>query len=135
MKNTTYRLLVNISVFFTLFALFAIPAVAGASAVDACDPAKQLCNPTRFSSIQCFLKELLKIAAQIGSVIVVLGIIYSGFLFVVAQGNAEELSKAKRAITYTVIGAALVLGSWAFAVGIANTVNNIINGEPIEINC
>lgn len=101
-----------------------------------CVPNEELCNPTRFENIQCFFKEVLKIAAEIGGVFVVVGIFYSGFLFVSARGNAEELGKAKRSITYTVIGAALVLGAWAFSVGIANTVNSLLNGNlRIEIPC
>jgi hypothetical protein len=101
---------------------------------DAANP--KLCNPIKFDSIQCFFKEVLRIAAEIGAVFVVVGIIYSGFMFVQARGNAEELGKAKRAITYTVIGAALVLGAWAFSVGIANTINTILNGSiDVKIQC
>jgi hypothetical protein len=95
---------------------------------DTCDPTKELCNPIKYPSIPCLFKAILEIAAQIGSVFIILGFIYSGFLFVSARGNEEELAKAKRAITYTVIGAIIVLGAWAFSVGIANTINTIVNG-------
>lgn len=90
-------------------------------------PANTLCNPLKseFDTIPKLFQAILGIAAEIGSVFVILGIIYSGFLFVMARGNQEELSKAKRAITYSVIGAALVLGAWAFSVAIANTINTI----------
>ncbi|OHA15373.1 MAG: hypothetical protein A3H57_01730 [Candidatus Taylorbacteria bacterium RIFCSPLOWO2_02_FULL_43_11] len=123
------------ALFFSVLVSFVPAFVVAEQGSQDCDPTKMICNPVRFSTIQCFFKEVLRIAAEIGGVFVVLGIIYSGFLFVSARGNAEELGKAKRAITYTMIGAALVLGAWAFAVGIANTINTITNGVKVEIKC
>lgn len=95
-------------------------------------------NPLKseYSTIPCLFKAILQIAAEIGAVFVVLGIIYSGFLFVTARGNEEYLGVAKKAITYTVIGAILVLGAWAFSVGVANTINTITSGtNNVQINC
>ena len=54
--------------------------------------------------------------------IIVLAIIYSGFLFVAAQGNSEKLGEAKKALLYTLVGAAILLGSLAIAELIKNTV-------------
>lgn len=114
-----------IVLFFVVFLLaFHFSVYAGA---NACDPSSQICNPIKYDNIQDFLQAALQIAAQVGSVIIVLAFIYSGFLFVMARGNQEELSKAKKAITYTVIGAILVLGAWAFSVAIGNTINTITN--------
>lgn len=131
-KNTK---IIYIALLCLLILFMILPSLSIAEDSNPCTPGTELCNPIRFNTIQCFFKEVLKVAAQIGSVFVVLGIIYSGFLFVSARGNAEELGKAKRAITYTVIGAALVLGAWAFAVGIANTINTITNGVKVDIEC
>lgn len=85
----------------------------------------KLINPLKWDTLVEFFREILKIAAQIGSIFVVVGFVYTGFLFVKAQGNAEELATAKRSFTYTVIGAALVLGAWAFAMAIAETIKSI----------
>ncbi len=109
-----------------VFTVLLIPVIS--FAVDTpCDPSKELCNPIKFGSIQDFFQAVLQIAAEVGSVIIILAFIYSGFLFVSARGNQEELSKAKKSITYTVIGAIIVLGAWAFSVAITNTVNTITN--------
>jgi hypothetical protein len=54
-----------------------------------------------------------------------LAIIYSGFLFVFARGNSEKLGKAKDALLYTLIGAAILLGSWAIAEMIQATVTGL----------
>jgi Type IV secretion system pilin len=128
--KTNRALLISFfSVLMIVAVVLPIVVMAQPTGDQACADGTKLCNPIRFNTIQCFFKEVLKIAAEIGGVFVVIGIIYSGFLFVSARGNAEELGKAKRAITYTVIGAALVLGAWAFSVGIANTINTIVNGS------
>jgi len=116
---------------FIVMSVFVLPIIS--SAVETpCDPSKELCNPTKFASIPELFEAILKIAAEIGSVFIVLGLIYSGFLFVTARGNEEELSKAKRAITYTVIGAVIVLGAWAFSVAIGNTINTITNTPTVN---
>ena len=91
------------------------------------NPTGTLANPLKpeLDSIPALFQAVLGIAAEIGAVFVVLGLIYSGFLFVMARCNEEELSKAKIAITYTVIGAAIVLGAWAFSVAIKTTIDAI----------
>ncbi len=87
----------------------------------------KLINPLKWDNLIDFWREVLKIAAQIGSIFVVVGFVYTGFLFVKSRGNAEELQVAKRSFTYTVIGAALVLGAWAFAMAISETVKSLTN--------
>ena len=127
-KNTT--VIFKALLIFAIIVSVALPIyVSAVESQQSCDPTKELCNPIKYDSIPCFFKELLRIAAQIGSIFIILGFVYSGFLFVTARANEEELGKAKRAITYTVIGAIIVLGAWAFAVGITNTINTIVNGN------
>lgn len=65
----------------------------------------------------------------IGGIVVALGIIWSGFLFVKAQGNPSQLEEAKRAFFWSFIGAMVLLGSWALAMGIKETVDRI-RGTP-----
>jgi hypothetical protein len=79
-------------------------------------------NPINVSTIDGLIKVILEGVIKIGIPIVALAIIYSGFLFVSAQGNSEKLKEAKRALLYSVIGAAILLGSWAIAQVISNTV-------------
>lgn len=43
--------------------------------------------------------------------IIVLAIIYSGFLYVTARGNADQIRKANTAIVYAIIGGVLILSS------------------------
>lgn len=76
------------------------------------------------------IPELLELIIQnlvipIGGVIVVFMIIYTGFLFVIAQGNPEKIKKAKESLLYTVIGAAIILGAFAISVIIRTTLGEI----------
>lgn len=83
----------------------------------------KICNPiSGVGSISELIRSVLVKALQIGIPLVALAIIYSGFLFVFARGNEEKLSTAKSALLYSIIGAAILLGSWAIAELIQNTV-------------
>jgi len=82
------------------------------------------------TDIPSFIEALINIILIVGIPIVVLAIIYTGFLFVQAQGNPEEITKAKKAFLYTVIGAALLLGAFVIARAIGATVDEIKSTTP-----
>lgn len=71
------------------------------------------------------IKTVLTGIVKLGVPIVALAIIYAGFLFVFAQGNTEKLDEAKRTFIYTLIGGAILLGAWALAQIITNTVTSL----------
>jgi hypothetical protein len=80
-------------------------------------------NPLKNTeTINELIKKILEGVIKIGMRIIVLAIIYCGFLFVSAQGKPESIKKAKDALIYTLIGAAILLGSWAIAQLIGDTV-------------
>jgi len=84
-------------------------------------------NPT-FSSIPSFIAGALKVMVMVALPIISLAIVYSGFLFVAAQGNDEKLSKAKGNLLYVIIGSILILGAWVIATLIGGTVSQLTNG-------
>jgi predicted transporter len=85
------------------------------------------------TSLQGFLEAVLNnIVLPIGSIIIVLFIIYSGFLFVTARGNEDQIEKAKHTLLYVVIGAAILLGAVAISTAISGTVCQIAPALP---NC
>ncbi len=116
-KKKLFTFLLVAAVFLTP----AIPLVQAAIGHE-CDPNKEVCNPINSNTINEFIKKILEGAIKIGIPIIALAIIYCGFLFVAARGNSEKLKKAKDAITYTLIGAAILLGAWALAQLISETV-------------
>jgi hypothetical protein len=81
-----------------------------------------ICNPINENTIQGFIRTFLEGILKIGIPIVALAIIYCGFLFVAARGKPEKITKAKDALLYTLIGAAILLGAWALAKLISDTV-------------
>ncbi|MEJ0002240.1 MAG: hypothetical protein WDN09_03660 [bacterium] len=83
--------------------------------------AGRICNPIN-CDLPAYIKTILTGVIKIGIPVITLAIIYCGFLFVSARGNEKELQVAKRALMYTLIGAAVLLGSWALAQLISDTV-------------
>mgnify|MGYP001589057991 CR=1 FL=1 len=116
LKKNLYKSLLSFTLLITPFSLL----------YAACDPAGgKLCNPlgdTGATNIPEFIRTLLIGALQVGIPLIALAVIYCGYLFVAARGNSEKLGKAKDALLYTLIGAAILLGSWAIAELISTTV-------------
>lgn len=85
-------------------------------------------NPLKpeISSVAGFTSEFLRAVIFIVFPIAVVFIVYSGFLFVFAQGKPEELSKAKTNFFWTLVGVALLLGATALAALIKGTIDPIL---------
>ncbi|MBP9748172.1 MAG: hypothetical protein KBD17_00895 [Candidatus Pacebacteria bacterium] len=90
-------------------------------------PVTKINNPLgdNNQTIETFILKFLKGIIKLGIPIVALAVIYCGFLFVKAQGNAEELTKAKDALLYTLIGAGILLGAIAITELVINTVKSV----------
>ena len=84
-------------------------------------------NPLKVSTLAGFVQKVLEIVTTIGIPIVAIFLIYSGFLFVKSRGNPEELKTAKSTFLWTVVGAAVLLGSWILAKAICETVVQLGN--------
>lgn len=74
-------------------------------------------------TLEAFFVKILELIVKIGYPIIVLAMIYSGFLFVKARGNSEELKTAREAILYTIVGALVILGAQAIGVAIKGTIS------------
>lgn len=74
------------------------------------------------STIPEFLLVLVDLVFLIGTPIIVVFIIYSGFLFVTGGDNDAKVAKAKFVLTWTLIGAMVLLGAKAIALAIEATV-------------
>ena len=55
--------------------------------------------------------------------VIVIFIVYAGFLYVTAQGNADKVRTATRALTYAIIGAVLIIAAVTITEIIGSTVN------------
>src|SRR3990167_4640768 len=75
------------------------------------------------TSLFALLRTIINdVILPIGGVLAVLAFIYSGFLYVTAQGNETKLAIAHRSLLYTSVGTAVLLGSWVLANVICNTI-------------
>ncbi len=86
------------------------------------------------STVPQFIDKILDLAIQIALPILTLAIVYCGFLFVKAQGNPEELTKAKTALLYTLIGAAIILGAKVIESFVTDTVTELGATAMLIIN-
>ncbi len=77
------------------------------------------------TSVGGLVMVLIRGLIKIGIPFLVIAIIWCGFLFVAAQGNPEKITKARDALLYTAIGAAVLLGSWGIAELITETVSGL----------
>jgi hypothetical protein len=118
--NRNWRKLV-----FTLSILL-LPAISLADTTN-CDPAGgKICNPLgTTTSLPDLIQKVLEGLLKLGIPVVALAIIYCGFLFVFARGNSEKITKAREALMYTLVGAAILLGAWAIAKMISSTVTTL----------
>lgn len=133
MLKIKHFLVKNFSILLVFSLLFIAPAFsfAGTSAFPVTDNSNssalsslsgRVHNPINAETIDQLIKEVLQGVIKIAIPIIALAIIYSGFLFVSARGNEEKLTKAKDALLYTCIGAAILLGAWALAQLISETI-------------
>lgn len=70
-----------------------------------------LTNPLKFTSITCLILAIIDVVLIFLIPVIVLYIMYAGFLFVKAQGNPGGLAEAKKALIAALIGGVIVLGA------------------------
>ena len=83
-------------------------------------------NPVRAGSIEELLVLVINAVIILLMPIVILAIIYSGFMFLTARGNKEQLTTAKTNFIWVVVGVAVLLGAKVIATVIENSVAHIV---------
>ena len=132
LKGKKYSILSVVSkysfVFVFMFSLLLPVVFIGAATTNpGVNVDAKIANPLGggIDTIPKFIEAIINIVLIVGIPLLVLAIIYAGFLFVKAQGNSGELEIAKRTLLYTVIGGALLLGAFVIANAIGKTVEEI----------
>jgi hypothetical protein len=82
-------------------------------------------NPIAAESFEALVTAILEVVVAIGTPIAILAIIYSGFLFVKAQGKPEALKTAREALIWTIVGVAVLLGARLLATVIQGTITGL----------
>lgn len=124
MKKALFRIQYLI-IYLLMFLPFGFLKAAGTPGV----PIKtevNLTNPLgNINSFEALINAILDVAITIGTPLAVLAIIYCGFLFVKAQGKAEELVTARKALLWTIIGVVVLLGAKLLSTIIKETITNL----------
>ncbi|MFA5996247.1 MAG: hypothetical protein WC790_00780 [Candidatus Paceibacterota bacterium] len=85
-----------------------------------------LMNPLKSgTSLESFLTSILEFIIRIGSIAIILMLVFVGYKFVVAQGSDTKLNEAKNMLLWTVIGALVLLGAKAISLAIQATVKSL----------
>lgn len=82
-------------------------------------------NPITYGGITTIpelLLALVDLVFLIGVPIIVMCIIYSGFLFVTSGDNESQVTKARFVFMWTLVGALVLLGAKAIALAVQTTV-------------
>jgi hypothetical protein len=82
-------------------------------------------GPHGVNTFSELVSKVISTAVLVVMPFVIVYFIYAGFLFVKAQGNPEGITEAKSAMTWSIVGAFILLGAEAFAQIIGTTVNSI----------
>ena len=77
------------------------------------------------NNVEKFIPLILGYVVKIGGVVAIGAFLYSGFLFVQAQGNPEKLKDAKKSFMNTSIGVAVLLGAQLIATIIDGTIKSL----------
>lgn len=85
-----------------------------------------LMNPLKSgTSLESFLTSILEFIIRIGSIAIILMLVFVGYKFVVAQGSDTKLNEAKNMLLWTIIGALVLLGAKAISLAIQATVKSL----------
>ncbi|HRY62278.1 MAG TPA: TrbC/VirB2 family protein [Candidatus Paceibacterota bacterium] len=115
-----YKILINATVLSVLALPFFIYADAPGVGSDSLNPLG-----SNTGSLEQFVTNIIKVLLNIAIPITALAIVYIGFWFVTAKGNPGELSKAKDALLWTLVGFAILLGARAIVGIISSTVTGL----------
>ena len=82
-------------------------------------------DPTGGGTLDSLLEQIVNVVIFISFPIIILMLVYTGFLFVQAQGNPAKLSEARKVFMWTLIGAFIILA--------AETLKDVVYSTVTEI--
>ena len=112
---------------FPLFPAYVFAGTATPVAVTA-----ELSSPLKdeYNTFSKFTAAVIETAVNVMMPFVILAFVYSGFIFVKAQGKPKEIEEAQKAITWSIVGAFILFGAWGFAQIISTTVSTLTETTP-----
>ena len=76
------------------------------------DCGDKICNPLKVKTVPEALHLFIEVLLFVSTPIIVLFVVYTGFLFVMSRGEPNQLQKARSALLWAIIGGGVILGAW-----------------------
>lgn len=114
--------------YITVTSIIVLSPIIVSTAVAADPPTGKLLNPL---ANNMGIKELALylvrdiLVGLIAPIVITLALLWTGFMFIQAQGKDTELATAKRNFLYVLVGAVLLLGAYVILDVVINTVDQI----------
>lgn len=126
-KNTIILNLFKYNFIFIMIFSFLVIPFNNCAYGDKLTLTTEIKNPlgNNINSIPTLVAKALEFVAKIAMPVIVFFIVYSGFLFIEARGNKDKLTTAKKTLSFTLIGAAVILGAFVIAKAISGTVEQL----------
>ncbi|MBI2628064.1 MAG: hypothetical protein HYW71_01345 [Candidatus Niyogibacteria bacterium] len=87
--------------------------------------ASALENPIKAESFKALAEIIANVMIAIGIPVAAIFLIYAGFLFISARGNAEQITEAKTTFYWTILGVALLVGAKVIASALQTTITGL----------
>ena len=82
---------------------------------------------SNISTIPQFIEGFLRAIVIIALPLITVFIVYAGFKYIAARGNASKISDAHENFKWVIIGSVLILSAWILATLIGGTVSQLVN--------
>jgi len=122
--------------FLFLASLFLAPQAASAINLGA-DLTKRAATKagyaegTNETTLASTIGQVIKVTLSFIGILFTVLMVYSGFLWMTARGEESQIEKAKKIITYSIIGIIVSLGSYSITAFILPRVLEITTGENV----
>ncbi|QJU09137.1 hypothetical protein FBF27_01735 [Candidatus Saccharibacteria bacterium oral taxon 488] len=74
-----------------------------------------LAAPAGVSNVENFIRSVIQVVAGLAGLVATGFFVAGGFTYITSSGNPEQLDKAKRTITWSAIGLAIVIAAFVLA--------------------
>jgi hypothetical protein len=98
------------------------------------DVGQQAYGESTPQDIRITVMKIVNVVLQFLSVIFLILILISGYQWMTAGGNEEQVTKAKKNLSNAVIGLVIILASWSIAYFILRRMVAIVNNEMNYLN-
>lgn len=106
--------------FLPLAVLVAGLYVPGTAQADLINPLPH--NIRRIDQLAALILDAL---VYLGTIVLILMLVWTGFMFVRAQGAEEKIKEAKSSLLWTVVGGLVLLGATALSLIIQSTIESL----------